>query len=43
MINLGSLLSYRWLKDAVYIFIHGMVKESKYCRDVMKKKLTKSL
>ena len=30
-------------KDAVYSFINSMIKESKYCSDVMKKILTKNL
>ena len=30
-------------EDAVYNFINSMVDESKYCSNVMKKKLTKDL
>ena len=30
-------------KDAVYNFINSMIKESKYCSDVMKNILTKNL
>ena len=30
-------------EDAVYNFINGMIKDSKYCRDLMKNILTKDL
>ena len=38
-INFKSYLS----KDAVYSFIYSMIKESKYCSDVMKKYFNKEL
>ena len=31
------------VKDAVYNFINGMIKESKQCTDMIKKSLTKNL
>ena len=39
MISLASLLS----KDAVYNFINSMVKESKYCSEVIKNLFNKEL
>ena len=38
------LLTFTYLgKDAVYNFINSMIKENKYCRDVMKKHFNKEL
>ena len=37
MISLVSFLKHTYEKNTVYSFINSMIKESKYCSDVIKK------